>query len=59
MTIKELYAWGVQNGALDMEIEVAFRDGGGTYSGADELDDPIITNSQVYGGDTAKKVVLL
>ena len=58
MTIKELHEWAVENNALDMDVEIAFRDDGGVYSGAEALDDPIITESQVCRG-VAKKVVLL
>ena len=43
MTIKQLYDWAVKNNALDLEIEIPYRDGGGYYYGADDCD-PHISN---------------
>lgn len=36
MTIKELYEWALQNQALEMDIEIQYRDGGGCYCGTDD-----------------------
>ena len=44
MTVKELYDWAVKNDALDLEIEIPYRDGGGFYYGADDCD-PSISNA--------------
>ena len=43
MTVKELYDWAEKNNALDLEIEIPYRDGGGYYHGADECM-PYISN---------------
>ena len=55
MTVKEFYEWAKENEAEDLEIEIQYRDGGGTYCGTDVADNPTIERSE-YGDN---KVVLL
>lgn len=55
MTVKELYEWAVAEKAENLEIEIQYRDGGGTYCGTDVADNPTIERSE-YGDN---KVVLL
>ena len=43
MTVKELYDWAVKNDALDLEIEIPYRDSGGYYYGASDCE-PCISN---------------
>ena len=38
MSIRDLYEWAVENNALDLDIEIQHRDGGGYYSGVDDCD---------------------
>ena len=64
MTIRELYDWAKENNALDLDIEIQYRDDGGNYNGVDECCDPIITDSYYkYLDDKfhkhTEKVVLL
>lgn len=44
MTIKELYEWSVENGVVNYDIAVQYRDGGGFYSGEDTMIQPDIDN---------------
>lgn len=41
MTVRELYAWAEKNGALDYDIEIPYRDGGGYYFGCDDAEPSI------------------
>lgn len=55
MTIQELYEYAKKNDALDCEIEIQYRDGGGCYSGTDTLrEEEIEIKNENYG-----KVVIL
>jgi hypothetical protein len=56
VTIDELYAWAKANDALNLDIEVQHRDGGGVYQGVDECD-PVVTDKQVAAH--TDRVVLL
>ena len=47
MTIKQLYDWAVKNNALDLEIEIPYRDSGGYYYGADDCDPQISNEPQL------------
>lgn len=38
VTILELYNWAAQNGVLDYEVLVQFRDGGGICDGDEPID---------------------
>ena len=38
MSIRDLYEWAVENNALDLDIEIQHRDGGGYYNGVDDCD---------------------
>lgn len=42
MTIKELYEWAIENNAINMDIEIQYRDGGGYYYGTDSCVEPEI-----------------
>ena len=37
MTIKEFYEWAVAQGVQDFTLSVNYRDGGGWYSGSEEV----------------------
>ena len=37
MTIRELYQWAEHNNALDLDIHIQYRDGGGYYNGYDDI----------------------
>ena len=56
MTVKELYEWAEQNRALDFDIEIQYRDGGGSYCGRDDCD-PAIEASE-NDGNTPMVVLL-
>lgn len=45
MTMRELFAWAEENNAMDMDIEIKYRDSGGCYDGVDECD-PFVTKSE-------------
>lgn len=51
MTIKDLYEWAVENGVVNYDIAVQYRDSGGFYSGEDTMIEPDI--------NSAKKEVVL
>ncbi len=38
MTVRELYAWAEEHEALDYDIEISYRDGGGYYLGCDDAE---------------------
>lgn len=38
MTVKEFYEYCVEHGAENMTMKVQYRDGGGYYSGSDEVE---------------------
>lgn len=55
MTIKELYEWAIKNNVENCEVEIQYRDGGGTYYGTDDLyESDIVIEEKTYG-----KVVIL
>lgn len=56
MTIRELYEWAEQNNALDFDIEIPYRDGGGYYYGADDAEPSIEAR---YNSWNTEKVVNL
>ena len=41
MTVRELYEWAEKNDALDLSIEIPYRDSGGYYLGCDDADPQI------------------
>lgn len=51
MTIRDLYEWAEQNGALDLEVVIQYRDGGGCFNGYDDLE-------ILHYGDKEKTVVI-
>ena len=57
MTIRELYEWAEANEALDLDIEIQYRDGGGYYNGCDDVDSPYVTNR--YNSWNTENVVVL
>ena len=59
MTVKELYEWAVANQAENYDIEVAYRDGGGFYNGADDCLVLAITEREKEYEHHTEKVVLL
>ena len=56
MTVRELYEWAKDRGALDLDIEIQYRDSGGYYIGVDDCE-PGISNrkNELH----TKEVVLL
>jgi len=56
MTIRDLYEWAEQNGALDLEVVIQYRDGDGCFNGYDDLDTPDL--EILYYGDKEKTVVI-
>jgi hypothetical protein len=56
MTVKDLYAWAEANNALDLDIEIQYRDGGGYYTGCDDAEPTIETR---YNSWNSEKVVNL
>ena len=48
MTIRELYQWAEENGALDLDIEIQHRDDGGYYYGFDDPDPCIDDRYESY-----------
>jgi hypothetical protein len=56
MTVRELYEWAEQNNALDFDIEIQHRDGGGFYDSADDAEPSIETR---YNSWNSEKVVNL
>ena len=42
MTVRELYQWAEEQNALDLDIEIPYRDSGGYYIGCDDVDYPEI-----------------
>lgn len=56
MTVRELYEWAEQNNALDFDIEIQYRDGGGFYDCADDAEPSIETR---YNSWNSEKVVNL
>lgn len=47
-TIRELYQWAEENGALDLDIEIQHRDDGGYYYGFDDPDPCIDDRYESY-----------
>lgn len=45
MTVRELYEWAEKCDALDLDIEIPYRDGGGCYSGCDDAE-PFISERE-------------
>lgn len=43
MTVRELYEWAKENDALDLDIEIQYRDDGGYYYGWDDAEPEIDT----------------
>lgn len=56
MTIRELYQWAEYNDALDLDIEIQYRDGGGSYCGVDDAEPIIDIHTHEWN---TEKVVLL
>lgn len=56
MTVRELYEWAKENDALDLDIEIQYRDGGGCYVGVDECEPEL---SERYREYHTENVVLL
>lgn len=42
MTVRELYQWAEEQNALDLDIEIPYRNGGEYYMGCDDVDYPEI-----------------
>ena len=56
MTVRELHEWATENDALDLDIEIQYRDGGGYYFGVDECDPTLSERQKEYH---TENVVLL
>lgn len=56
MTVRELYEWAKSNGALELDIEIQYRDGGGFYCGVDECEPELSCREMSWH---TEKVVLL
>lgn len=37
MTIQDLYEWGIKHNAVNLDIEIQYRDSGGYYCGTTDL----------------------
>lgn len=59
MTIKYLYKWAEKHNAVDLDIEIQWRDGGGCYDGTDMLDEQDICIVPARSGENTNDVVLL
>lgn len=51
MTIQDLYEWGIEHNAKDLDIEIQYRDGGGYYSGTTDLESSDIEIEHRSRGD--------
>ena len=52
MTIRELYKWAEENGALDLDIEIPYRDSGGYYYGCDDGKPEIANREHEWNTET-------
>ena len=57
MTVRDLYEWAKENNALDLDVVVQYRDGGGCYEGTDDLETPIF-QSREYDYQTETILVI-
>lgn len=55
MTIQDLYEWAKKNKAIDLDIEIQYRDDGGYYNGTCDLSEEDI---EVENKSYSKVVVL-
>ena len=56
MTIRDLYEWAEQNGALDLKVVIQYRDDECCFNGYDDLDTPDL--EILHYGDKEKTVVI-
>lgn len=57
MTIRNLYEWAKEKDVLDLDVVIQYRDGGGYYTGSDDLEIPTIEDKE-YSYQTEKILVL-
>lgn len=57
MTIRNLYEWAKEKDVLDLDVVIQYRDGGGYYTGSDDLEIPTIEDRE-YSYQTEKILVL-
>lgn len=57
MTVRDLYEWAKENNALDLDVVVHYRDGGGCYEGTEDLETPIF-QSREYDYQTETILVI-
>ena len=56
MTVRELFDWAEKNNALDLDIEIQYRDSGGYYPGCDDAEPAIVDREHQWN---TEKVVAL
>ena len=59
MKVKDLYKWAEKHNALDLDIEILWRDDGGCYDGADALDERYIYIAPARDGENTNDVIVL
>lgn len=58
MTVRDLYKWAKENNALDLDVVVQYRDSGGYYEGAEDLETPIIATKKHDNNQTENILVI-
>ena len=59
MTVVDLLKWAALHHALNLDIEIQYRDDGGDYIGADSLEEEYIRITNRYNDENTLKVIRL